>query len=109
MKAFRAGDTTATAVPSTDDIGASNAQEQAGPEANLGPLFTQSSAARVVSFLEEAKREGAEVLLGDCSCDGAVIQPHVLQGCKPGMKIWDRETFGPGQSLSLNSSSLVRR
>ncbi|TDL25407.1 ALDH-like protein [Rickenella mellea] len=65
------------------------------PSVNLSCLFSESSAANVLSTIEEAASAGAQVLLGDMKRDGAVIQPHVLSGVKPGMRAWDRESFGP--------------
>ncbi|KAH8083756.1 aldehyde dehydrogenase [Cristinia sonorae] len=68
---------------------------------NLSSLFSEASASRIVEFIEEAKKDGAEVLVGDGKNDGAVIRPHILTGCRPGMKIWDRETFGPVLVISV--------
>ncbi|KAJ7928158.1 Aldehyde/histidinol dehydrogenase, partial [Mycena leptocephala] len=44
--------------------------------AKLGPLFTEGSAENVVAMISEAKAAGAE-------------------GVKPGMRLWERESFGP--------------
>ncbi|KAF8156920.1 Aldehyde/histidinol dehydrogenase [Crassisporium funariophilum] len=65
------------------------------PSASLGALFAGSSADNIVAMIRDAKAEGAEVLLGDITKQGPVIQPHLLKNVKPGMRIWDRETFGP--------------
>ncbi|TCD67451.1 hypothetical protein EIP91_012368 [Steccherinum ochraceum] len=62
----------------------------------LSTLFSGASAERLIGYIDEAKKEGADLLVGDALKDGnSVVQPHVLTGCKPGMKIWDRESFGP--------------
>ncbi|KAJ7154676.1 Aldehyde/histidinol dehydrogenase [Mycena filopes] len=63
--------------------------------AKLGPLFTEGSAENVIAMLTEAKAAGAELLLGDLGRQGAVVQPHLVKGVKPGMRLWDRESFGP--------------
>ncbi|KAJ7698589.1 Aldehyde/histidinol dehydrogenase [Mycena rosella] len=63
--------------------------------AKLGPLFTEASAENVVSMIAEAKAAGAEVLLGDLARQGAVVKPHLVKGVKPGMRLWERESFGP--------------
>ncbi|KAF9442523.1 ALDH-like protein [Macrolepiota fuliginosa MF-IS2] len=63
--------------------------------AKLGPLFSERSAERLVDILKKTKNAGAHVLLGDLSRDKAVIQPHLLTGVKPGMALWDKESFGP--------------
>ncbi|KIM85571.1 hypothetical protein PILCRDRAFT_816768 [Piloderma croceum F 1598] len=65
------------------------------PSAKLTALFSAQSAENVLGLIQDAKDSGAGVLLGDCKRDGAIIQPHIITGVKPGMKIWDRETFGP--------------
>jgi len=61
----------------------------------LGALFTESSAQNVQSMIQEAKDAGANVLVGDLARNGAVIQPHIVTDVKPGMRLWDRESFGP--------------
>ncbi|KAJ7150967.1 Aldehyde/histidinol dehydrogenase [Mycena crocata] len=63
--------------------------------AKLGPLFTEDSAENVITLLTEAQAAGAEILLGDLQREGAVVQPHLVTGVKPGMRLWERETFGP--------------
>lgn len=62
----------------------------------LGPLFTERSAERIVDVLKKSQEAGAQVLLGDLTRDKAVLQPHILTGVKPGMALWDEESFGPG-------------
>lgn len=67
------------------------------PKVQLSALFTTASAENVVSMIKEAQAEGAEVILGDIKNEGTIVQPHVITGVKPGMKLWDRESFGPGE------------
>src|ERR1700761_9526728 len=62
----------------------------------IGPLFTEGSAENVVSMISEARKAGAEVLVGDVLRNGAVVRPHIVNGVKPGMRLWERESFGPG-------------
>ncbi|KAF9805836.1 hypothetical protein IEO21_08925 [Rhodonia placenta] len=71
-----------------------------GPEEKLGAQFSESSAENIVSMLREARVEGARFLLGDGKRDGAVVQPHIVAGVKPGMKLWERESFGPVVTLT---------
>lgn len=76
--------------------------------AHLGPLFADSSAANVVGMIKEAKEQGAEVVLGDITHEGTIIQPHLLKNVTLDMRVWKRETFGPGKpdifcSLAKNS------
>ncbi|KAH8093260.1 aldehyde dehydrogenase [Cristinia sonorae] len=61
----------------------------------LSSLFAEGSAANLVSMITEAEAEGAIVMVGDKKREGAIVQPHVLMNVRPGMKMWDRETFGP--------------
>ena len=62
-------------------------------------LFNEGSAVRLAGFLDEAKQAGAELVLGDGRREGGVVQPTIVMNSKPGMKIWDRESFGPGKSF----------
>lgn len=77
-----------------------------GPEANISVLFTDGSAESVISLLREAKEQGAEFLLGDATRDGAVVQPHIVSKVKPGMKLWDRESFGPGENGAPDTAKI---
>lgn len=74
--------------------------------AQLSPVFSSPHAQGVLSLINDAKNEGAEVLVGDLTTNGALIQPHVLLGVKPGMRAWDRESFGPGQFICFLSCLL---
>ncbi|KAH9944782.1 Aldehyde/histidinol dehydrogenase [Amylocystis lapponica] len=62
---------------------------------SLSALFAHSSAANIVDMIAEAQEEGATVVVGDGMRDGAVVQPHIIRDVKPGMKLWERESFGP--------------
>ncbi|KAL0958043.1 hypothetical protein HGRIS_000219 [Hohenbuehelia grisea] len=63
--------------------------------AKLSALFSEDSAKNIVGMIHEAVDQGATLALGDLALSGAVLQPHLLTGVKPGMKIWERESFGP--------------
>lgn len=69
--------------------------------AKLGPAFSTASAANIVGMIKDAVDAGAEVLVGDLTHNDAFIKPHVVLGAKPGDRLWDRETFGPGLSIFL--------
>ncbi|KAI0831987.1 aldehyde dehydrogenase [Trametes gibbosa] len=62
---------------------------------NIAAVFSQGSAENAVGMVKDAVKEGAKVLVGDQSRQGAILQPHLLVDVKPGMRIWDRETFAP--------------
>ncbi|RDX48153.1 aldehyde dehydrogenase [Lentinus brumalis] len=61
----------------------------------LDALFTDKSAENVVGMIKEAVSNGATLILGDLSRRGAVVQPHILMNVRPGMRLWERESFGP--------------
>ncbi len=65
-------------------------------DTKLGPLFSERSAQHVVELLKQSQEGGAEILLGDLTRDKAVVQPHLVRGVKPGMALWEEESFGPG-------------
>ena len=60
-----------------------------------------------MQMVKEAEESGAKVLIGDKSRNGAVVQPHVLVDVKPGMRAWDRESFGPRKYCSHSVASLI--
>ncbi|KAF8962311.1 Aldehyde/histidinol dehydrogenase [Flammula alnicola] len=62
---------------------------------SLGALFTESSADNIVGMIKEAQASGAELILGDTARQRSLLVPHMLKGVKPGMRVWDRESFGP--------------
>ncbi|KAF5390647.1 hypothetical protein D9757_002580 [Collybiopsis confluens] len=53
------------------------------------------SAENVLAMIQEAQSAGAQVLVGDLGRNGSLVQPHVVTNVRPGMRLWDRETFGP--------------
>lgn len=69
---------------------------RAGKGGKLGALFNVSAAERLVGMIKEAKEQGAELVVGDGSRDGAVVQPHLITGVKSGTSLWEEEQFGPG-------------
>ncbi len=68
------------------------------PSAKLPCVMNEVFAENILGMVREAKDAGAELVLGDLTRDGPVIQPHVLKDVKPGMRAWDRESFGPRES-----------
>jgi len=67
-------------------------------DVSIGPVFSEAQAKKIIDLVETAQQDGATVLVGDVKHDVALVKPHVLIDVKPGMKIWDRESFGPGES-----------
>jgi acyl-CoA reductase-like NAD-dependent aldehyde dehydrogenase len=61
---------------------------------DVGPLIRESDAIRVSSWIEEAVRGGARLLCGGTR-HGSIVDPAVLTGTKPEMKVNALEIFGP--------------
>ena len=61
---------------------------------DLGPLIRESDAVRVVNWIEEAVRAGARLLCGG-DRTRSIVEPTVLTGTKPDMKVNCQEIFGP--------------
>jgi acyl-CoA reductase-like NAD-dependent aldehyde dehydrogenase len=61
---------------------------------DVGPLIRASEAERVETWVNEAVEGGAKLISGG-ERKGSVIQPTILTGTKPGMKVRDEEVFGP--------------
>jgi glyceraldehyde-3-phosphate dehydrogenase (NADP+) len=61
---------------------------------DVGPLIRESDAIRTKSWIDDAVRSGARVLCGGGQ-SGLVVEPTVLTGTKPDMKVNCQEVFGP--------------
>ena len=61
---------------------------------DVGPLIRESDAQRAVEWIQEAVRGGARVLCGG-NRKGSIVEPTVLTGTKPEMKVNCQEVFGP--------------
>ncbi|HEY6050190.1 MAG TPA: aldehyde dehydrogenase family protein [Thermoanaerobaculia bacterium] len=68
--------------------------EPSNPGTILGPMIDEESARRVQSWVEEARGEGALVLL-EPRRDGSRLSPAIVSGARRGTKVRDREIFGP--------------
>jgi glyceraldehyde-3-phosphate dehydrogenase (NADP+) len=64
----------------------------------VGPLINASEADRVMEWIGEAKKGGAKVLTGGKRREN-VVEPTVLAGIHPKMKVSCREIFGPVMTL----------
>ena len=74
------------------------------PTAILGSMLAHTSADNVIKMMQDAVAGGAEVVVGDMHRREGIVQPHILRGVKPGMSLWDKESFGPGAYLNLGTS-----
>jgi salicylaldehyde dehydrogenase len=60
----------------------------------IGPMVSRNSGPRLNALIDDALNKGATLALGG-HADGAVMPATILGHVKPGMKIYDEETFGP--------------
>lgn len=67
------------------------------PQTNLGPLVTANHRARVVSYLDKGRAEGARVEFGGDvpSLAGSYVNPTLFSGVDNRMTIAREEIFGP--------------
>ena len=68
------------------------------PATDIGTLIDEHAARRVESWVQEAKRDGAQVRTGG-QRHGAAFEPTVLTGVQPRMKVVCEEIFGPVVNL----------
>ena len=61
---------------------------------DLGPVIRESDAIRVTQWVDEAVRAGARLVCGGTR-KGSIVEPTVLTGTKPEMKVNCQEIFGP--------------
>jgi acyl-CoA reductase-like NAD-dependent aldehyde dehydrogenase len=61
---------------------------------DVGPLISTDDRDRVLSWIEEAKAQGAQVLAGG-TLDGDLLRPTVVAGARPDAKVVCEEVFGP--------------
>jgi phenylacetaldehyde dehydrogenase len=67
------------------------------PESQMGPLVSEEQLTRVLGFLESGKADGVKTIVGGNRVGdrGYFVEPTVLTGARPGMKVIDEEIFGP--------------
>jgi acyl-CoA reductase-like NAD-dependent aldehyde dehydrogenase len=63
-------------------------------ETDVGPVIDESAQERILSWIDEARAAGAEVLTGG-DLDGGLIRPTVIAGAPPEAKVSCDEVFGP--------------
>ena len=65
---------------------------------DLGPMIRESDAIRATEWIQEAVQDGATLLCGG-KRHGATLEPTVLTGTRPDMKVNCREIFAPVVTL----------
>ncbi|KAK9388376.1 Aldehyde/histidinol dehydrogenase [Lipomyces mesembrius] len=80
------------------------------PDADLGPVISPHSKARIESLIQSAADEGAEIVLDGRGYEvnkypnGNFVGPTIITGVKPGMRAYEEEIFGPVLSVvSVNT------
>jgi acyl-CoA reductase-like NAD-dependent aldehyde dehydrogenase len=63
-------------------------------ETDLGPLIRESDAIRATEWVQEAVQDGATLLAGG-KRRGSILEPTVLTGTRPDMKVNCQEIFAP--------------
>lgn len=64
------------------------------PSCVIGPLINDKQAAKVKEQIDDAVAKGARVVLGG-QVRGRFVEPTILLGVTPQMKVYQEETFGP--------------
>ncbi|AMO95325.1 aldehyde dehydrogenase family protein [Collimonas fungivorans] len=60
----------------------------------LGAMIDAGAVARVAALVADASAKGARLPVG-CRYEGAVMQPAIVDGVTPDMRIYREESFGP--------------
>jgi acyl-CoA reductase-like NAD-dependent aldehyde dehydrogenase len=68
--------------------------DPADEETDVGPLIDADAKERILAWVEEARKAGAEVLAGGEERDG-LLQPTVIAGAGRDLKVSCEEVFGP--------------
>ena len=68
-------------------------------ETFIGPMIDTGAVKRIEEWIDEAVQKGCN-LLTPRKREGKVLHPVVLEGARPGMKVWDEEAFAPLVTLT---------
>jgi acyl-CoA reductase-like NAD-dependent aldehyde dehydrogenase len=68
--------------------------DPADEETDVGPVIDEDARDRILQWIDEARRAGAEVLTGG-ELEGDLIRPTVIAGADPDLKVSCEEVFGP--------------
>lgn len=63
-------------------------------------LFSKVHADRVTGLITDAIEKGAKVVIGKQQTDYNIVQPVVIEGTTPEMRIYSEEIFGPALTLT---------
>jgi acyl-CoA reductase-like NAD-dependent aldehyde dehydrogenase len=68
--------------------------DPADEETDVGPVIDEGARERILEWIDEARRGGAEILSGG-DLDGELIRPTVIANAGPELKVSCEEVFGP--------------
>jgi len=68
--------------------------DPADAETDVGPVIDEGARERILSWIDEARDGGAEILAGG-DLDGDLIRPTVIANAAPDLKVCHEEVFGP--------------
>lgn len=82
-----------------------NSVRLGGPDesdARIGPLISAKQLRRVMAYIDEGRRDGAQVVTGGYRLDrtGYFVHPTVLTDVNPKMRLYQEEIFGPVVSIT---------
>jgi len=64
------------------------------PGCVVGPMIDASSGSRINAMIDDALAKGGKIVVGG-KADGVAMAATIVDHVKPGMTIYDEETFGP--------------
>ena len=75
-------------------------------DTDIGPISNKGGLETISGIVEDAKKKGAEILLGgsEIDGDGFFYQPTILTNVKSDMRIAKEETFGPVAPITIVES-----
>jgi acyl-CoA reductase-like NAD-dependent aldehyde dehydrogenase len=68
--------------------------DPADEETDVGPVIDEDARDRILEWIEEARKGGAEILTGG-DLDGELVRPTVIANVSPDLKVSCEEVFGP--------------
>jgi acyl-CoA reductase-like NAD-dependent aldehyde dehydrogenase len=77
--------------------------DPADAETDVGPVIDEGARERILSWIDEAREGGAELLTGG-ELDGELIKPTVIANAAPELKVCHEEVFGPVCVVNLYGS-----
>jgi acyl-CoA reductase-like NAD-dependent aldehyde dehydrogenase len=78
-------------VPKVQDLVVGDPSDD---ETDMGPLIDDDARTRILSWIDEARAGGAEILAGG-DAEGELLRPTVIANAAPDMKVCREEVFGP--------------